>query len=125
MMSAVDSICFLLATVWAPASGLALADLFDAVFALVFIGGVEIEELALAPQRANPLLHFGDVREFVAPVHVHAEDVHAGARQFYGAGLAESAARAQNQGPRLFAGMAGHVTCLTSISLSSPPVARR
>ena len=82
--------------------GQALPDLLHAVFALVFIGGVEIEKLALAPQRANPLLHFGDVRELVAPVHVHAENVHAGARQFHGAGLAESAARAQNQGPGLF-----------------------
>jgi hypothetical protein len=105
--------------------GKALPDLFNAVFALAFIRGVEIEELALAPQCANPLLHFGDVRKLVAPVHMHAENVHAGARQFHRARLAESAAGAQNQGPGLFVGMTAHVTCLTSISLSSSPVARR
>src|ERR1019366_1233656 len=69
-----------------------------------------------------------DVRKFVAPVHMHAENVQAGARQFHRGGLAESAAGAQNQGPRLFdrvtVHLPAHVTCLTSISLSSFPVVR-
>src|SRR5437773_5044937 len=54
--------------------------LFRSLLALLFVGGVEVEELAFAAQRVDARLDFLHVRQRRAAVHVHSEDVHAGAR---------------------------------------------
>ena len=53
------------------------------------VGSVAVEELRLAAQGADALLNFRGVRQLVAPVQVHAEHVHAGARQLQRGGLAD------------------------------------
>src|SRR5262249_11685841 len=83
--------------------GAALADLVDTVFALLGVGGVEVEELAVAAERADAVLDVFDVRECGAAVHVDAEDVHTGPGELDGGGFAEAAGRAEDEGPGLLA----------------------
>ena len=97
----------------------AARQLVDAFPALVVERGVAVDEMTLRGPLADLLLQARRRGQLVAAVQVDAENVHAGARQLQRGGLAESAAGAQNQRPRLF--VHSVTSNLSSISRSSSP----
>src|SRR5439155_16385529 len=75
------------------------ANPFDHLAPILVLGRVHIEEDRVTAGIADRVLDVGDVRQRLAPVQMHSVNTVTGTRQLDRDGLAEAAARPQDQRP--------------------------